>query len=76
MAKTPRTPSKNKPRSSRRKARASTTPAIDPRHHPDSAGIDVGAQEFVAALPPGRCKDSVRTFRTFTSGIEELRDWL
>lgn len=75
MARAPRTPSKNKPRKPRRKASAVVAPAIDPRHHPDSAGIDVGAEEFVAALPPGRCKDSVRTFRTFTSGIEELRDW-
>lgn len=45
--------------------------------HPDAAGIDIGAQELVAAVPPGRCTgDTVRTFMSFTSGVEALRDWL
>jgi transposase len=44
--------------------------------HPDAAGIDVGAKEFVAALPPGRAENPVATFRTFTSGVHALRDWL
>jgi transposase len=45
--------------------------------HPDAAGIDVGASEFVAAVPPGRGgTESVRTFTSFTRGVESLRDWL
>jgi transposase len=45
--------------------------------HPDAAGIDIGAQELVVAVPPGRCAgDTVRTFMSFTSGVEALRDWL
>jgi transposase len=50
--------------------------ALDPLTHPDAAGIDVGAEEFVAAVPPGRCADPVRSFTSFTSGVEALRDWL
>jgi transposase len=52
------------------------TAALDPATHPDAAGIDVGAEEFVAAVPPGRCPQPVRTFTSFTSGVEALRDWL
>jgi transposase len=44
--------------------------------YPHSAGIDVGAFEMVAALPPGRNPRQVRTFETFTSGVHGLRDWL
>lgn len=45
--------------------------------HPDAAGIDIGAEELVAAVPAGRCEgDTVRTFSSFTSGVEALRDWL
>jgi transposase len=46
--------------------------------HPDAAGIDVGAQEFVAAVPPGRdgAGRDVRTFSSFTEGLHAMRDWL
>ncbi len=36
----------------------------------------MGAEEFVVALPPGRCEEPVRTYATFTSGVLALRDWL
>lgn len=67
-----------KPKGRRKKAAltAAPTPAINPLHHPDAAGVDVGAEEFVVALPPGRCEQTVRTFASYTSGVEELRDWL
>ena len=70
------TPSKPKGRRKKAAPIPTDTPAINPRHHPDAAGIDVGAEEFVAALPPGRCEQTVRTFATYTSGVEALRDWL
>ena len=62
-------------------AKATPEPAraaalLDPLTHPDAAGIDIGAEEFVAAVPPGRCAEPVRTFTSFTSGVEALRDWL
>lgn len=44
--------------------------------HPDAAGIDVGAQELVVAVPEGRDERSVRTFESFTSSLFALRDWL
>lgn len=50
--------------------------AININTHPDAAGIDVGAEEFVAAVPPGRCQQTVRSFTSFTSGVLALRDWL
>lgn len=73
-----KTQASGKPKSRRKKAAPGqhTTPTINPQHHPDSAGIDVGAEEFVAALPPGRSEHTVRTFPTYTSGVEALRDWL
>lgn len=53
--------------------------SINTQTHPDAAGIDVGAEEFVVAVPAGRCEKPVRTFATFatfTSGVAALRDWL
>jgi transposase len=50
---------------------------IDPRRHAHAAGIDIGAEELVAAVPPGSTTGPlVRTFSSFTSGVEQLRDWL
>ena len=56
---------------------AAAKQGLNPRAHPDAAGIDIGAEELVAAVPPGRCAgDTVRTFSSFTVGVEALRDWL
>ena len=45
--------------------------------HPDAAGIDIGAEELVAAVPHGRGEGPpVRTFSAFTAGLHALRDWL
>lgn len=70
------TPGKPKGRRKKSVRTPAGTPAINPQHHPDAAGIDVGAEECVVALPPGRCEQAVRTFATYTSGVEALRDWL
>jgi transposase len=52
-------------------------PLLNPCVHPDAAGIDVGAEELVAAVPPGRgVNRCVRSFSSFTSGVHALRDWL
>jgi transposase len=69
---------KKKPKKrQRRKAKNHTGTILQTTVHPDAAGIDVGAEEFVAAVPPGRDPaGSVRSFSTFTSGVEALRDWL
>jgi len=50
---------------------------ISSKVHPDAGGIDVGAEELVVAISSGRDpEDCVRTFSTFTSGVEAMRDWL
>ena len=59
-----------------RKTTAKPSQAINTQTHPDAAGIDVGAEEFVVAVPIGRCDEPVRTYTTFTSGVHALRDWL
>lgn len=60
----------------RRKAAAAPTP-LNITHHPDAAGIDVGAEELVTAVPHGRGQAPfVRTFSAFTAGLHALRDWL
>jgi transposase len=72
-----RKPSGGKAASRRsRKKGASPQQSINTQTHPDAAGIDVGAEEFVVAVPPGRCEEPVRTYTTFTSGVLALRDWL
>jgi transposase len=60
----------------RKKAAAAQTP-LNPTHHPDAAGIDVGAEELVVAVPHGRGQAPfIRTFSAFTAGLHALRDWL
>jgi transposase len=44
--------------------------------HLDAAGLDVGATFHVVAVPPDRDEQSVRTFRTFSSDLHRLADWL
>jgi transposase len=65
--------------SSRRKSNPpkvkTPTPEL-PLFHPHAAGIDIGAREIYAAIPPGTCVRSVRTFATFTEDLHALRDWL
>jgi hypothetical protein len=69
-------PTKAKRRRPKNKASA-TQHTVDPQLRPDAAGIDVGAEEMVAAVPPGRDPQGcVRTFKTFTTGLLALRDWL
>jgi transposase len=58
------------------KKEASPQHSINTQTHPDAAGIDVGAEEFVVAVPNGRSEEAVRTFASFTSGVHALRDWL
>jgi transposase len=43
---------------------------------PDAAGIDCGAAVHFVAVPPDRSDPPVRSFRTFTSDLQALADWL
>ena len=42
----------------------------------DAAGIDVGSDRHVVAVPEGRDEVSVATFGAFTSDLYALADWL
>lgn len=43
---------------------------------PHAAGLDIGAREIYAAVPPGSDPQPVRHFPTFTADLHALRDWL
>lgn len=44
--------------------------------NPNAAGIDVGAEFHVVAVPPDRDAEPVRTFRSFTGDLHRLAEWL
>ena len=44
--------------------------------HPHAAGLDIGAAEIWAAVPPDRDQPSVRPFGTFTPDLQALAAWL
>jgi transposase len=69
------TPQGAKGRKHRNKA-SKTQHQINNQTHPDAGGIDIGASEIVAAVPPDRCAEPVRTFTSFTSGLRALCNWL
>src|SRR4051812_22143729 len=62
-------------------ARPRSTPATHrieglPTIFANAAGLDIGADEIVVAVPPDRDPVSVRVFRTFTSDLAALVAWL
>lgn len=65
-----------RPRRRKKNRPSKTQQCINTTAQPDAAGIDIGADEIVAAVPPERDPMSVRTFSSFTGGVHELRDWL
>ncbi len=44
--------------------------------HLNAAGLDIGSEEIVAAVPPDRTAESVRAFATFTPDLHALVEWL
>jgi len=47
-----------------------------PLIHAHAAGLDIGAAEIWAAVPPGSAAPAVRKFGTFTPDLFALADWL
>lgn len=43
--------------------------------NPHAAGIDIGAREHLACVPPDATAQNVRSFGTFTADLEALADW-
>src|SRR5829696_4518431 len=44
--------------------------------HPNAAGLDIGSEEIVVAVPPDRDEPPVRVFLTFTPDLHALLAWL
>ncbi|MFY9973186.1 MAG: IS110 family transposase [Chromatiaceae bacterium] len=44
--------------------------------NPNAAGIDIGSQFHVVAVPADRDEEAVRTFQSFTGDLHRLADWL
>lgn len=44
--------------------------------HPNAAGLDIGSEEIVVAVPPDRDEQPVRVFLTFTPDLHALVAWL
>ena len=44
--------------------------------HPNAAGLDIGSEMIVAAVPPDRDEQPVRAFATFTPDLHALVAWL
>lgn len=44
--------------------------------HPNAAGLDIGSEEIIVAVPPDRDPVPVRAFRTFTPDLHALVAWL
>jgi hypothetical protein len=64
-------------RSQPRRAKPSTSgPSLLERLNPNAAGIDCGAAEHYVAVPPDRDPTPVRAFKTFTTDLHCLADWL
>lgn len=47
-----------------------------PTVHAQAAGLDVGSTFRVVGVPPESCDEPVRTFRSFTSDLHRVADWL
>lgn len=43
--------------------------------HPHAAGLDIGAREISACVPPDRDGETLKVFGTFTPDLEQLADW-
>jgi transposase len=60
----------------RKKVKASALPVELKHVNLDAAGIDVGSDRHMVAVPVGRDEVSVREFGAFTSDLQALADWL
>src|SRR5258708_6511422 len=60
----------------RRPGKARVSPSVLDRINPHAAGIDCGSAEHYVAVPPDRSASPVQSFKTFTSDLLRLADWL
>jgi transposase len=60
----------------KRSARPSSAPPSLSIINPHAAGIDVGSEQILVAVPADRDAHPVRTFSTFTADLHALSAWL
>lgn len=60
----------------RRANRPRVSPSVLDRINPNAAGIDCGSAEHYVAVPPDRSPTPVQSFKTFTTDLVRLADWL
>src|SRR5438034_2641921 len=63
-------------RNRRRKFKVSSLPQHLQHINVNAAGIDIGAEQHMVAVPEGRDEVSVREFGTFTADLSAIADWL
>ena len=52
------------------------SPSLLKRINRHAAGIDCGSETHYVAVPPERDPEPVRSFKTFTTDLNRLADWL
>lgn len=59
------------------KTKAKATEAVETLAiiNPNAGAIDIGSEQHVVAVPPGRDTEAVRTFGSFTADIHEMGRW-
>jgi transposase len=60
----------------RRPGKPRVSPSLLDRINPNAAGIDCGSAEHFVAVPPDRDPSPVQSFKTFTTDLFRLADWL
>ena len=60
----------------RRPGKPRVSPSVLDRINPHAAGIDCGAMEHYVAVPPDRSPSPVQCFKTFTTDLVRLAEWL
>ena len=63
-------------RSRQTRGKKAKHPSLLKRINRHAAGIDCGSETHFVAVPPERDEDAVRSFKTFTSDLRRLADWL
>ena len=56
--------------------KSTARPSLLERMSPNAAGVDCGSEAHYVAVPPDRDAAPVRSFRTFTTDLHRLADWL
>jgi len=63
-------------RSRQTRGKKAKHPSLLKRINRHAAGIDCGSETHFVAVPPERDEEPVRSFKTFTSDLRRLADWL